>query len=620
MKEMGQISINTENILPIIKKWLYSDRDIFIRELISNAADAMHKLQKLMILGEVHAQVDEPKITIEVDKRAATISIEDTGLGMTVDEVKKYINQVAFSGLKDFVEKYKGKADEDQIIGHFGLGFYSSFIAADKVEIDTLSYQQGVQAVHWESTGDTNYTITESKRTKVGTKVTLHISEDSKEFLDTFKVKSVVQKYCAFLKYPIYVQNELCNDTQPLWVKSPSELKDEQYLAFFKKLFPMSSEPLFWIHLNVDYPFNLKGILYFPKVENDIEMLKGSIKIFCNQVYVDENNLELIPEYLTLLKGAIDCPDLPLNVSRSALQKTDIVPKISQYIVKKVADKLIGLFKTDFDNYKKFWKDIHPFIKFGMIQDSNFAEKMKDYVIFECTDDSVLTCQEYLDKYGSKTEHKIIYINDKLTQSHYKSMFQNVGIHMLIADTFIDKHFVPFMEMLSSRKFVFLRVDSIDASKYIIDTTSPKSSIIDPKDNKTSAQKIEDLFKRFFKDKNPSLKIKIEKLTGHIPAVFIQDENLRRLRDFNKFSNHADLFSDTKIDDTYTLVINEVSPTIKNLLNLSETFNKEQEVNLMISHIVDLAKLQQGKFSLDDIQGFMDRSLQILERFGQASV
>ncbi len=366
--EKGQISINSKNLLPIIKKWLYAEKDIFLRELISNASDAIHKLSKLTVLGESDREQAEPEIRVEVDKPNKKIVISDTGLGMTGEEIKKYIAQVAFSGLEDYVAAYKGKGDEDQIIGHFGLGFYSSFMVAGKVEVDSLSYKKDALPAKWVCEGEEEYTLSEGSRDKVGTTITLHISEENLELLDVFKIKEICQRYCGFLKHPLFVQGDLVNETAPLWTKSPSSLSDEDYKSFFKKLFPGTAEPLFWIHLNVDHPFHLKGILYFPKLSHELEASQGQVKLFCNQVYVEDNCKELIPEYLTLLKGVIDCPDLPLNVSRSALQADQTVKQISKHITKKVADKLTGLFKSDRAEYEKYWSDISAFVKYGMLR------------------------------------------------------------------------------------------------------------------------------------------------------------------------------------------------------------------------------------------------------------
>ncbi|MCX6125532.1 MAG: molecular chaperone HtpG, partial [Proteobacteria bacterium] len=458
--ETGNISIHAENILPIIKRWLYSEKDIFIRELIANAADAVTKLAKLSVMGEVKRETPEAKITVTIDKEAKTLTISDAGLGMTADEVKKYINQVAFSGVKDFVAKYQDKADEQQIIGHFGLGFYSSYMVATKVEIDTLSYQEGAEPAHWECDGSTEFSMGPGKRTTIGTDIILHIGEDSTEMLEQFKVRELLMRYCAFIKHPIELAGEVVNDPNPIWTKAPSTLTDKDYIDFFNKVFPHQPEPLFWIHLNVDHPFNLKGILYFPKLRHELEASQGQVKLFCNQVFVADNCKELIPEFLTLLKGVIDCPDLPLNVSRSYLQNDPTVQKISEHIIKKVADKLTGMAKTELDTYKKYWDDIQPFVKFGMLRDNKFYDRMVEHLLFKCASGEYKNLDQYLESNKEKAQGKIIYASDSNAQAPMIKMLQDEGIEVVMAETFIDSHFLPFVEMQSGRKYSFQRVDA----------------------------------------------------------------------------------------------------------------------------------------------------------------
>ena len=479
--ETGHISIHAENILPIIKRWLYSEKDIFIRELVANAADAVTKLAKLNVMGEVKRPTEDAQITVKIDKEAKTLTISDTGIGMTAEEVKKYINQVAFSGVKDFVAKYQDKADEQQIIGHFGLGFYSSYMVASSVEIDTLSYQEGATAAHWQCDGSTEFSMGPGKRTTVGTDITLHISEDSSEMLDLYKVRELLLRYCAFIKHPIELEGEIVNDPCPIWTKSASQLTDKDYKDFYNKVFPYQPEPLFWIHLNIDHPFNLKGVLFFPKLRHELEASQGQVKLFCNQVFVADNCKELIPEFLTLLKGVIDCPDLPLNVSRSYLQNDPTVQKISEHIIKKVADKLTGMAKTELETYKKYWDDIQPFVKFGMLKDSKFYDRMVDHLLFKCSSGEYQNLDQYLQKNGEKTSGKVIYASDSQAQAAVIKMLHDEDIDVIIAETFIDSHFLPFVEMQSSRKYSFQRVDA-DITSHLKDAAA--IDMVDPSDNK----------------------------------------------------------------------------------------------------------------------------------------
>ena len=518
-KEHGNLSINSQNIFPIIKKWMYSDHDIFYRELVSNACDAITKLKKLSMIGEYEAPDDiEYKVEIKLSAKDKTIKIIDNGIGMTKEEVDEYINQIAFSGAEAFLEKYKDKANDDQIIGHFGLGFYSAFMVADQVTIDTLSFKDGAESVHWSCDGGTEYDISEGTKAAPGTEITLYLNEDSYEFANEYKAKEVLDKYCSFMPVPIFVTNEdageqteeipeeevtekdtvldtfikdavteevekedgtketvekvpakkmakivkrpvAINDIHPLWTKHPNECSDEDYKEFYRKVFHDYKEPLFWIHLNMDYPFNLKGILYFPKINTEYESIEGTIKLYNNQVFVADNIKEVIPEFLLLLKGVIDCPDLPLNVSRSALQNDGFVKKISDYITKKVADKLSGMCKTDKENYEKYWDDINPFIKFGCLKDEKFAEKMNDYIIFKNLDGKYLTLKECLEENKEKHENTVFYVTDEVEQSQYINMFKNEGIDAVILTHNIDQPFITNMES-KNENLKFKRIDA----------------------------------------------------------------------------------------------------------------------------------------------------------------
>lgn len=609
--ETGHISIHAENILPIIKRWLYSEKEIFIRELVANAADAMTKLQKLRVLGEVHADVGDAKISLSINKDAKTLTISDTGLGMTSDEVKKYINQVAFSGVTDFVSKYQDKADDQQIIGHFGLGFYSGYMVASKVEIDTLSYQEGAVAAHWECDGSTEFKMSSGKRTTAGTDIILHISDDSLEMLEESKVKELLERYCAFIRYPIEIGGAVVNDPNPIWTKSQSQLTDKDYLDFFHKVFPGSPDPLFWIHLNVDHPFNLKGVLYFPKVRHEFEASQGQVKLYCNQVFVADNCKELIPEFLTLLKGVIDCPDLPLNVSRSYLQSDPTVRKISEHIIKKVADKLTGMSKTELDSFKKYWDDIHPFIKFGMLRDSKFYDRMIEHVLFKTSTNDYLTLDQYVERNKDKTDGAVIYASDSHAQSGIINMLASENIDVILAETFIDSHFLPFVEMQSGRKYKFSRVDS-DITKHLHDTNN--TEIVDPTDNKKPSEKLDELFRKYLTKQNVKVKVEAFK-SAALPGMLMVDETIRRIKDMTRMSPMSK--DENPWGDEHTLVINQNNPAIKNLLNLAKGINKDEDIQMAVDHVYDLAYLQQGKFTSDMMQKFVDRSAKLLERLAK---
>ncbi|MCX6105391.1 MAG: molecular chaperone HtpG [Proteobacteria bacterium] len=617
--EAGHISIHAENILPIIKRWLYSEKEIYIRELVSNAADAILKLQKLSLLGEVKTEVPDAAITLTIDKPGKRLIISDTGLGMTADEIKKYINQVAFSGLHDFLDKYKDKDDSQQVIGHFGLGFYSSFMVASKVEIDTLSYKEGAVAARWSCDGSTAFELSESDRKEVGTSIILHIGDDSAEMLEVETIKGLIHRYCAFIRYPIKLADsgEVLNETRPLWTRSPTELTDKDYIDFFQKLFPGSPDPLFWIHLNVDYPFNLKGVLYFPKLKHELDASQGEVKLYCNQVYVADNTKELIPEFLTLLKGVIDCPDLPLNVSRSYLQNDPTVRKISEHITKKVADKLSGMAKTERETYAKFWDDIHPFIKFGMLRDHKFFERMQDYLLFKTADGEHLTLDQYKEKMTGKVEDgTVIYASDPKAQVSYLRLLKEEGMEVVIADTMIDQHFIPYFEMQTGRKWKFKRIDS-DLSEHLLEGAKP-DIVIDAKDKATTTEKIDKIFRDNLDQQQ--VKIRIESFkSDKVPAMLLIDENARRLKDMAR-SNGAMAAFAVGMPEERTLVVNQNSPAIKNLLKLSQTFNRHEEVKLMVNQIFDLAWLQQGEFSAEMMQSFIDRSAAILGRLGVSDV
>lgn len=614
--EKGNISIHTENIFPVIKKWLYSDKDIFIRELISNGCDAVNKLKRLSLMGEVSLNDDEAFfIDVKINKDKGTLSFSDNGIGMTEEEVNKYINQIAFSGAEDFIEKYKDKMGEDnEIIGHFGLGFYSAFMGADKVVIDTLSYQDNAEAVRWSCDGGTEYEIGPSDtRTSRGTTITLYINEDSKEFLEEYNVRNVINKYCSFMPVEIFLEDECkekkdedkekeikpINDTKPLWLKKPSECTDEEYKEFYKKVFNEYEDPLFWIHLNVDYPFNLKGILYFPKLKNEFELVQGKVKLYNNQVFVADNIKEVIPEFLLLLKGTIDCPDLPLNVSRSFLQNDKEVSKISKHIVKKVADKLTSIFKNEREKYNEFYDDIQVFIKYGCIKDQSFYEKIKDILIYKSINGNYETMEEYLEKAKDKHENKVFYVNDLEKQDQFIKLFKEYDLDAIILNSPIDNNFISFYEFKDT-KVKFARVDS-DISDVIKDNE-------DKNEDKELSEKIVNLFKDSQGDKIKDYKVQSMK-NEDTPAIIMVSEYSRRMAEMQKqFGDMGEM----KLPDDKTLVINDKNKIIKKLVELSNDEANKDKVKMMTDQVVDLALIANKELDADQLEKFINRSKEIL--------
>lgn len=614
----GNISIDTENIFPIIKKWLYSDKDIFIRELISNGCDAVNKYKRLISMGEADEKAGESfKILVSVNKEEGTLKFEDNGLGMTEEEVEKYITQIAFSGAKDFVEQYKDKmSDSNDIIGHFGLGFYSAFMAADRVQIDTLSYKKDAEAVRWISDGGTEYEVQESDRKNRGTLITLNLNEDSKEFLEEYKVREVINKYCAFMPTEIFVINECTenkegekeepkplNDVAPLWLKKPSECTEEEYKDFYKKVFHDFEDPLFWIHLNVDYPFNLKGILYFPKLKNEFELVEGQVKLFNNQVFVADNIKEVIPEFLLLLKGAIDCPDLPLNVSRSFLQNDRQVNKISKHIVKKVSDKLNSIFTNNREKYNEFWDDIQVFIKYGCIKDESFYEKIKDSIIYKTINDKYVTLNEYLEAAKEKHENKVFYVTDVEKQSQYIKLFKEYGLDAVKLTTPIDNNFISFIEYKDT-KVKFNRIDS-DLS----DVLKDKSDTAISEDDKN---KIIDVFKNVYGEKIKDYSVESLK-NEETPVMILVSEYSRRVAEMQK--QFGGNMAGMNFPEERTLVINEKNPIIKKLIELSGDENSKEKVDKICRQLVDLALISTKSLSGDELGEFIKRSNELVMEF-----
>ncbi len=635
----GSLSINSENIFPIIKKWLYSDHDIFYRELISNGCDAVTKLKKLDMMGEYTLPEGyKAKIEVVVDPQAKTLTFTDNGLGMTADEVDEYINQIAFSGATDFIEKYKDKSNSDQIIGHFGLGFYSAFMVASEVHIDTLSYKEGATPVHWECDGGTEFTMEDGDKAEVGTTITLFLNEESLKFCNEYEAREVIKKYCSFMPTEIYLSKagetekepELLNETKPLWTKHPNECTKEEYLEFYRKVFQDYKEPLFWIHLNMDYPFNLKGILYFPKINMEYESIEGTIKLYNNQVFIADNIKEVIPEFLLLLKGVIDCPDLPLNVSRSALQNDGFVKKISEYITKKVADKLSGMCKTEKEEYEKYWDDISPFIKYGCLRDDKFCEKMTNYILFKNLDGKYLTLPECLeikpleeteeavDENGAvveaevvdetesedtdeKKEKVIYYVTDEKQQGQYISMFKAAKMDAVILTHNIDQPFVSQLEA-KNEGIKFQRIDA-DLTDVFKAKTSKKAE----KEMEEQATSLMEMMKKALK--NDKLNVKLQKLKNKkIASVITLSEESRRMQDMMKMYAMPGMDMSDFGGDGETLVLNANHPLVEYVVE-----NQEGENTKMIcEQLYDLAKIQHEPLAPEAMSKFIARSNEIM--------
>ena len=614
--QKGSISIHTENIFPIIKKWLYSDKDIFIRELISNGCDAVNKYKKLISLGEAKGNTDESyKIKVSIDKENSALIFEDNGIGMTAEEVEKYINQVAFSGAEDFFNTYKDKMNEENdIIGHFGLGFYSSFMVSKKVQIDTLSYKENATPVRWVSEDGLEFELTQSdNRETRGTTITLFLADDSKEFLEEYTVRNIIDKYCSFLPVDIYLEtikteetkeDEVVdvtpiNDTKPLWFKAPKDCTDEEYKEFYRKVFKTFDEPLFWIHLNVDYPFNLKGILYFPKLKNEFELIEGKVKLYNNQVFVADNIKEVIPEFLLLLKGVIDCPDLPLNVSRSFLQNDRDVSKISKHIVKKVADKLKSLYKNERENYEKFWDDIQVFIKFGCLKDESFYDKVKDSILFKTINSQYITLNDYLENCKEKHENKVFYVSNEEQQSQYIKLFKDYGLDAVILDSTIDNHFISMIEF-KNQGVHFNRIDA-DLSDILKDN--------DNEDNKEIKTDIENLFKDVIGDRINNYSVESLK-SEDTPAIILISEQSRRMAEMR--SQFAGMDFGMSFEEEKTLVINNNSSIVKKLVSLKDDESKKEQVSLICNQIVDIALLSNKELDSKELDEFIKRNNQLM--------
>jgi molecular chaperone HtpG len=602
MKETGNISIHTENIFPIIKKFLYSDHEIFLRELVSNAVDATQKIKRLSSIGEFNGELGELKVKVDFDTKAKTITISDNGIGMTAEEIKKYINQIAFSGATEFVEKYKDQGDDKGIIGHFGLGFYSAFMVAKEVEIISKSYQEGSEAARWTCDGSTEYSIGTAKKKTRGTDIILHIAEDSEEFLEEFKLKSILEKYGKFLPVEIEFKDKVINNPAPLWTKSPSELTDEDYLKFYEELYPFQEKPLFWIHLNVDYPFNLTGVLYFPKVKNEMQLQREKISLYSRQVFITDEVKDIVPEFLMLLHGVIDSPDIPLNVSRSFLQADSNVKKINSYITKKVADKLQELFKSDRPAFEEKFANIGLFIKYGMISDEKFMEKAKDFCLVQETTNKYFTLDEYAehvqaaqtDKDGNKV---YLYTTDEQLQDAFIQSATNKGYSVLKMDNMIDSHFINAMES-KVEKTQWKRVDA-DAIDKLIDTGIQLEAIL------SDAQKevVKKVFEETLNDKQKV--VAVEAMSpDELPAIVTQNEFMRRMADMSKTGGGGmGMFG--AMPNTYNITINANHPLINKLADLSS----EDEQKALAKQISDLALLSQNLLTGADLTAFIKRTV-----------
>lgn len=612
MKE-GNIKISSENMMPIIKKWLYSDKDIFLREIVANGIDAITKFKKLVSVGSAQENADEEYcIKISVDKDAKTLSVEDNGIGMTEEEVEKYITQIAFSGASDFLAKYE-KAGGDGIIGHFGLGFYSAYMVSGNVEIYTKSYN-GSAGVHWKSDGDKKYTIEECDRSERGTKIVMHILDEEKEFLEESKIRELVNKYCSFMPYNIYVgykgdgKDKPLNTTVPLYTKQAKDCKDEEYKEFYTNTFFDFNQPIFWVHLDMDYPFRLKGILYFPKVKNKVELERGKVKLYCNQVFIADNIKEVIPEFLMLLNGVIDCPDIPLNVSRSFLQNDRQVQRISKYITRKVADKLVALFNNDRKKYEECWGDLANFIKFGCIKDEDFYQRVKDIIIYKDINGQYKNVNEFLglpaeeqsgdesadspsdDKDKQSKPATIYYVSDEQQQAQYIKMFKDAGLNAIICDNFIDPHFVSYLEYKAPDKLKFMRIDADIAGALKGDDVAEDSVLID-------------IFKNAIADDKLTIKTQALKNSA-VPAVINVDEYMRRYSEMGSFYGMSDG------DVAKTMIINVANPVVAKLKELDD-----QKQKFVAGYIYSLALLAYKKLTPEEFEKFISENLTLLNEY-----
>lgn len=603
MKE-GTLRIHTENILPIIKKWLYSDKDIFVRELVSNACDALHKIKILRDRGEALPQESAARIDLIIDAKARTLKIVDTGIGMTADEVENYIAQVAFSGAEEFLGKYKSQNEGEQIIGHFGLGFYSAYMVSEKVEINTLSYQEKAEAVFWSCDGSSSYQIGAGTRQEQGTEITLFIDKESDEFLEEVRLRTILQRYCSFLPFPIYLNGTQINEKEPLWIKSAAQCSDKEYIDFFHQLYPFEPDPIFWIHLNVDYPFNLKGILYFPKVNRRFDWNQSNIKLYCNRVFVSDNCKDLIPDYLMVLRGAIDSPDIPLNVSRSYLQMDRTVRQLSTHISKKIADRLATLYLNEKEKFLQGWSDVEMIVKLGILQDQKFYEKAKEFLVWKNLNQEWTTLEEYLERHREKYKDKVFYTTEENRASAFLDLYKSQGIEVLYVNAHIDTALMSHLESkIPSLKFQ--RIDgAIEDS--ILDSSREKT-LLDA-DGKTQAGKIADLIRSALS--SDKIEVEAKSLANDsLPAFIVFDEEQRRMRDYMALSQQS---LPLGLTDRRTFVVNTNNKLISSLSALhakDPSLAKE-----MINHLYDLSLLSQKEFEPSTLADFVQRSTRVLEK------
>ncbi|WP_413161713.1 molecular chaperone HtpG [Capilliphycus salinus ALCB114379] len=648
--EQGTITIHTENIFPIIKKSLYTDHEVFFRELVSNGVDAISKLKTIARSGEYSGEMGEPEITVEVDKDNKTLSITDNGIGLTADEVKKYINQVAFSSAEEFIQKYQSNAD-NAIIGHFGLGFYSSFMVARQVEIDTLSYQEGAEAVHWTCDGSPQFKLEDSNRTQRGTTVTLTLMDDELEYLEDSRIRQLVKTYCDFMPVSIRMGGETVNRQKAPWRESPSNLTDEDYLDLYRYLYPFQEDPLLWVHLNTDYPFIVNGILYFPKLKPDVDVTQGNIKLFCNQVFVSDHCEEIIPKFLLPLRGVIDSTDIPLNISRSALQTNRTVRKIADYVAKKVGDRLKELYRDDQKEYIRCWQDIGTFVKFGSLNDEKFKKQVEDILVFrttykpETTDaqkpeeaedawesseektgsfdaqgNYYTTLKEYLERNKERHENSVFYCTEEAAQATYIELHKSQGLEVLFLDSFIDTHFISFLEREHS-DVKFLRVDS-EINDELIDKDSNKTEIVDPKTNKTRSEQIKELFEKSLNKPRVNIRTEALKSEDTPPAMVLLPEAMRRLQDMTALLQQQK----AEFPEDHVLLVNTSHPLIQNLANLSQGSIEGAEspsaelANMICHHVYDLALMAQKGFDANGMKSFVERSNHVLTQLTQRAV
>ena len=605
VEEKGTISINTENIFPIIKKFLYSDHEIFLRELVSNAVDATQKLKRLAALGEYKQDLGETKIKVSINEKLKTITVSDQGIGMTDDEIKKYINQIAFSGATEFLEKYKDKGDDQQIIGHFGLGFYSSFMVADRVDIITKSYQEGSEPVKWTCDGSTEFEISPAVKKEVGTDVVLHVNEDSKEFLEKGRLQGILDKYCKFLPVEIEFEGEVVNNPHPIWTKSPSDLNDDDYLAFYKELYPFSEEPLFWIHLNVDYPFNLTGVLYFPKIKNELELSRNKIQLYSRQVFITDEVRDVVPEFLMLLHGVIDSPDIPLNVSRSYLQADSSVRKINAHITKKVADKLNELFKKDRKAYEEKFDNIGLFVKYGMISEDKFYEKAKNFVLLNNVDSEYFTLEEYREKVAPNQTDKegnitYLYTTDAGKQDTFIQSAKKRSYDVLKLEGPVDSHFINMLEQ-KLEKISLKRVDADTVDK-LIDKDEKVESVLTDQEK----DRVKGVFEKAIS--NPAMMVSVESLSpDEMPVTITLPEFMRRMKDMAA-SGGGGFAMMGQMPDQYSVAVNANHALVDKILKADSEEAQEQ----LARQAVDLAKLSQNMLSGADLTHFVRRSVEMI--------